>query len=69
STINALTVNFSMTSMNMGLNKFGLKKNQDHWQTSILLPVCISKRTDWKMKFFIETANKIYKTDILLQIK
>ncbi len=71
--IKEVAVDFSMPSMKMGFNHFLLIKNTaeavaGNWQSSILLPVCVSKRTDWLMKFVIKTDNKIYQAVIPLQI-
>ena len=73
--IEAVTVKFLMKSMNMGMNIFVLKTNQNNvlnatqWQSKILLPICVSKRSDWDMVLKIETKNVIYELKTPLQIE
>ena len=73
--IEAVTVNFLMKSMNMGMNIFVLEPNQKtilnttQWQSKILLPVCVSKRSDWDMILKNETKNSIYELKTPLQIE
>jgi len=73
SSIKKVQVNFSMQSMKMGFNHFQLLevKNTNssrYWQTSILLPVCVSRRTDWLMTLSIIAEDTIYQVGIPLQI-
>ncbi len=73
-TITDVVVDFSMQSMKMGFNYFRLAQNKSaditgYWQTSILLPVCVSKQTDWLMQFVVKTENRTYKVAIPLTIK
>lgn len=72
--IENISASFSMTSMSMGINRFVLQPHDtqarnSYWQTSVLLPVCISKRSDWLMVFKVETATKTYKASIPLEIE
>lgn len=73
--IEAVTVKFLMKSMNMGMNIFVLERNQNNilnatqWQSKILLPICVSKRSDWDMILKIETKNVIYELKTPLQIE
>ena len=74
--ITAMSVTFTMKSMEMGFNKFKLNKigisntsaETDTWLTSIILPVCVSKRSDWKMQVRVETLKNIFEADIPIQI-
>ena len=74
SKVKEVSVKFSMKSMNMGQNNFQLLpvnknvQNLDLWKTSLLLPVCTSKRTDWEMTVSIMTNSTIYMKTILLDI-
>jgi len=73
--ITGISALFSMKSMDMGLNRFDFKKvsqestSLNNWYSSVLLPVCTTKRTDWIMTVNIETQKKIYQTITPLQIK
>ena len=77
SKVEKISVIFSMKSMMMGFNKFKLIKTQDSntrteadlWLASILLPVCVNKRTDWEMLIRIETVTKIFEAIIPIEIK
>lgn len=76
SNIEKISALFSMKSMKMGFNTFRLSKQQhsnitdefDLWAASVLLPVCVSKRTDWNVTVKIETATKIFEVDIPVEI-
>ncbi len=74
SIIKKVSVTFSMSSMSMGGNSFVLTRqaasrlSNSIWQTSILLPICTSGRSDWEMNFMVETNGEIYKTSIPLKI-
>ena len=71
--IESMSVQFSMKSMDMGVNRFNIQRqsptNNTYWQTSVLLPVCTSKRTDWEMQLEVATNDSVYKAVIPLQIK
>jgi len=68
-TIDNVSVTFKMKSMDMGLNKFSLNKQDissgisELWLGNILLPICVSKRSDWEMQLNIETEKNIYLVD------
>ena len=68
-TIDNVSVTFKMKSMDMGLNKFSLNKQDISsgisglWLGNILLPICVSKRSDWEMQLNIETEKNIYLAD------
>lgn len=50
--LEAMNVNFTMTGMQMGFNRFSLKKTQKKnvWQGMAILPVCVSGRKDWRVE-------------------
>jgi len=68
-TIDNISVTFKMKSMDMGLNKFSLNKQgissgtPELWLGNVLLPICVSKRSDWEMRLKIETKKNIYLVD------
>jgi len=69
-----LNVDFSMKSMQMGRNNFKLVKYKntaakEYWSASILLPLCVSKRTDWLVTLAIIVDNKRYQLSIPLEIQ
>lgn len=55
-TAEAVAVDFSGVSMNMGLNRFSLQEQQKGiYRGKGLLPICIRNRMDWEAKVLIET--------------
>lgn len=42
-----VTIEFTMQGMDMGVNRFGLRKTQDAWTGEAILPVCTTGRLDW----------------------
>jgi len=76
SNITAISASFTMKSMAMGFNKFKLTRKEisntdpetETWLASILLPVCVSKRSDWEMSVRVETSKNIFEADIPIQI-
>lgn len=58
-------MNFKMNGMNMGVNRFLLKKeslsdNIQRWRGNALLPVCVSGRADWLVELEIVTKQTRY---------
>jgi hypothetical protein len=43
----SVVVQFDMKSMDMGVNRFGLRQKGAVWEGEAILPVCTSGRTDW----------------------
>ena len=76
SNITAISASFIMKSMEMGFNKFKLTRKEfsnpnsetEMWLASILLPVCVSKRSDWEMRVRVETSKNIFEAVIPVQI-
>lgn len=57
----AVTVDFQGTTMNMGLNRFGLKSTgAGSFQGNGALPVCIRNSMEWKAQVMIKTADGVY---------
>lgn len=72
--VRGISVEFSMSSMNMGVNRFKLiNKNEikppPKWQGKILLPVCVSKRVDWNILVSLETEKDVFELNIPVKIK
>jgi len=73
-TIDNVSVTFKMKSMDMGLNKFSLNRQDisneisELWLGNILLPICVSKRSDWEMQLKIENEKNIYLADDTIAI-
>lgn len=52
----AVTVDFSGIDMNMGINRFALKKKDPgNYKGSGMLPVCIRNRMEWEAKVLVQT--------------
>ena len=53
---NAVVVDFSGVSMNMGLNRFALQEDgAGRYSGKGLLPICIRNRMEWEAKVLVET--------------
>ena len=74
SKLESVQVNFKMSNMNMGINRFRLKNtilknNAQIWQGKALLPICVTGRADWISEFELETKNKKYSIKLPIQVK
>ena len=63
--IDAISVDFKMNNMNMGINRFNfLNKNKinnkDTWGAKAVLPVCVTARADWIAEISVLAKNKKY---------
>jgi hypothetical protein len=55
----SVTVEFSMPSMDMGRNRYGLvRQGSGLWAGDIILPVCTSGLHDWVAKVEVETPRE-----------
>ena len=46
---------FTMVGMDMGINRYRLQAVEGgHWQAKIILPACISRRSDWLLTLEID---------------
>lgn len=55
-TVQDVTVHFAMVGMDMGSNRFHLRRKADrHWQGEVILPLCTTGRGDWTATVEIET--------------
>lgn len=59
----AVTVEFTMQGMDMGVNRFGLGEGQDAWTGEAILPVCTTGRVDWVATVRAVTADGILSAD------
>ncbi len=58
----AIDLIFNMNNMEMGFNRFQLKKNDNNWQTKIILPVCALGRNDWQLKVELSYSDRVKTT-------
>lgn len=49
---------FQMRGMEMGLNRYRLVRERDHWQSNAMLPACVQGRRDWVLR--LEINGKFY---------
>ena len=68
--ITKVLVDFSMPGMQMGINRFTLKRAniETVWQGMAIIPVCVSGRKDWQVKLYIDTDKTHYISNYLLMI-
>ena len=56
-----VTVDFQGTTMNMGLNRVDLKKQDSNtYKGQGVLPVCILKSMEWQAQVFVKTKDGMY---------
>ena len=60
--IGKMLLDFSMTDMQMGINRFALNYSQaqQSWQGLAMIPVCVSGRRDWQARLYLQTAGQTY---------
>lgn len=69
SVIKHITAAFSMLDMEMGLNQFKMFEiKPGQWQGQVILPVCSSGRTDWKVEVWLETDEVHYRAEYQLKV-
>jgi len=52
----AITIDFSGVDMNMGINRFALKRKQPgSYMGGGILPVCVRSRMDWEAQVLVQT--------------
>lgn len=59
--IEAVTVEFFMEGMDMGINRYRLLSNGRDWQGEITLPVCVAGRSDWRAVVEVESQSNRYR--------
>ncbi len=63
--IDEINLIFSMSGMQMGLNKYRLiGSGNGLWIGDITLPICTSGRSDWLADFVIKSSNQQWKAQI-----
>ena len=72
--IKSIKVSFKMKSMNMGNNVFVLNKRLSNkerlnWNTTAVLPICVSGRPDWISTLEVIIENKKYILEFPIQVK
>lgn len=55
-----VVVDFQMVGMDMGLNRYRLRRRSDSWVGNTTLPVCTASRTDWNAVVEFIDAEKRY---------
>ena len=59
-----------MNNMNMGVNRFLLKRdNKSIWKGKALLPICVTGRADWLSEIEILTTKNKYIISIPILVK
>ena len=60
--IKKVSVTFEMSEMDMGINQFFLKKNEQSqvYIGEAILPICVTGRKDWSAKVMVETEDNRY---------
>jgi len=66
SAVTAVNVDFIMTGMDMGMNRYRLVEAGDQagparWRGQSTLPVCSASRLDWVAVVTVETADGVYR--------
>ena len=66
----SIYVDFKMNNMNMGVNRFLLKRdNKSIWKGKALLPICVTGRADWLSEIEILTTKNKYIISIPILVK
>ena len=56
--IAGISARFEMRGMNMGLNRYRLRRGDDGtWRAEVILPVCVSGRRDWRALLEVRAAD------------
>lgn len=57
-----VSANFSMLDMDMGENTYRLEPVRDgsQWRHTIILPVCIAGRSDWRLKLDVDGEPHVF---------
>lgn len=65
-------VDFKMKNMNMGVNRFQLKRDvnkPENWQGKALLPICVTGRADWYSELEVTTKKGRYQISLPIFVK
>ena len=69
--LESIYVDFKMNNMNMGVNRFLLKNDDDKsiWQGKALLPICVTGRADWLSEIELATKTNKYLISLPISVK
>ena len=69
--LKSIKIDFKMNNMNMGVNRFLLKNddNKSLWQGKALLPICVTGRADWLSEIELATKNTRYLISLPILVK
>lgn len=70
-TINSVVLDLEMQGMNMGVNRFALQREAaqpGRWSGKLLLPLCVSGRSDWLVNVEVDSAGGQYQVQFPLQV-
>jgi hypothetical protein len=68
-TVKGVAVHFAMDGMDMGVNRFHLRRKADQrWQGKVILPLCTMGRSDWIATVEVDTEPP-YGVQFLLSVK
>ena len=72
--IESVQIDFKMKNMNMGVNRFLLKKinskdKKQKWQGKALLPICVTGRVDWFSELEVVTKQSKYIFSFPISVK
>lgn len=56
-----IIIDFQMTDMDMGLNRYRLLPEKGLWQGTVTLPVCTASRMDWIAVVEFSQEGKLYR--------
>jgi len=59
--IEAVSVEFFMEGMDMGINRYRLLGHGSDWQGEVTLPVCVSGRSDWRAVVEVDSQSNRYR--------
>ncbi|MCW8955768.1 MAG: hypothetical protein OQL09_02715 [Gammaproteobacteria bacterium] len=61
--IDDIALDFKMPGMNMGINRYRLKKDNGYWQNQLVLPVCTLRRNDWLLTVELEQKGILWTSE------
>jgi hypothetical protein len=60
--IREMSLGFTMKGMDMGVNRYRLKRRKDQvWVADVVLPVCTERRNDWHASLDMPLDSVIYR--------
>jgi len=72
SDLTSIYVDFKMKNMDMGVNRFQLKRDPQksgYWQGIALLPICVTGRADWYSELEVTTKKGRYQIILPIFVK